>query len=460
MSLTSASAADLILLGVVALVLIVIAGLAVCVETAIGRMSRSRIEELPDTRSARRLLLMIDDRPRYVNALLFVSTLCTVTATVIVGWLATAILEQGEHWALGWVVVLAALLMTGVGYIALGVAPRTIGRQHAERVSLASSALTRAIAVVLSPVTRSLIAIGNAITPGRGYREGPFATQAELRELVDRAQADDLIEDDERQMIHSVFELSDTLAREIMVPRTEMVSVTRSSSIRSALRLSLRSGISRLPVTGDGPDDIVGVVFLKDMIRRTMDRPDSERDSPVEGVMRPAYFVPDTQYVDVLLREMQAARVHLAIIIDEYGGTSGILSIEDILEEIVGEITDEHDTQVPEVVTLSDGFRVSSRMHVDDAADLVGLDVNGEEEGVDTILGLLAKRLDSVPFPGASADIDGWRLIAEAGGGRRKRIATVRLIRREPDGSPPQEPSRGGRSPDSGTASKGSARGE
>ena len=436
MSLTSATTGDLILLGFLALIVIVIAGLAVCVETAISRLSRSRIEELPDTRSARRLLLMVDDRARYVNALLFVSTLCTVTATILVGWLATAILEQGEHWALGWVIVLAAVVMTGVSYIALGVAPRTIGRQHAERVSLASSAVTRAIAIVLSPVTRVLIAIGNAITPGRGYREGPFATQAELRELVDRAQADDLIEDDERQMIHSVFELSDTMAREIMVPRTEMVSVPRGMSIRSALRLSLKSGISRLPVTDNGPDNIVGVVFLKDMMRRTLDRPDSEREAPIESVTRPAIFVPDTQHVDVLLRQMQAARVHLAVIIDEYGGTAGIVSIEDILEEIVGEISDEHDTQIPEVASLADGFRVSSRMHVDDAADLIGLDVNGEAEGVDTILGLLAKRLDSVPFPGASTDIDGWRLIAEAGGGRRKRIATVRLLRLDAEGLP------------------------
>ena len=420
---------ELLAVGLIAAVLVVLAGLAVCVETAVGRISRSRMEEMPDTRSARRVMSMIEDRARYVNALLFVSSACAVTSTILVGWLAVRWLDGVEHWGVGWTLALAAVLMTGVSYVALGVAPRTLGRQHAERICLASSGVVRALAMVLSPVTKALIALGNALTPGRGYRDGPFATQAELRELVDQAQADDLIEDDERQMIHSVFELSDTLAREIMVPRTEMVSVARGTTLRVAVRLSLRSGISRLPVTGSGPDDIVGVVFLKDMMRRIHDRAEADRELPVDDVMRPAYFVPDSQHVDVLLREMQAHRVHLAIIVDEYGGTAGIVSIEDILEEIVGEITDEHDTQVLEVVTLEDGFRVSSRMHVDDVAELAGLDVAAEHEGVDTVLGLLAKRIDSVPFPGATAQIDGWRLIAEPGSGRRKRIETVRLVR-------------------------------
>ncbi len=268
--------------------------------------------------------------------------------------------------------------------------------------------------------------LGNAVTPGKGYREGPFASQAELRELVDLAGADDLIEDDERQMIHSVFELGDTFAREVMVPRTEMVFIERTKSLRQALSLGLRSGFSRIPVIGESADDVVGVVYLKDVVRRVFEYHEAETSERVESLMRDPYYVPDSKPVDALLRDMQSARVHLAIVIDEYGGTAGLVTIEDILEEIVGEISDEYDTAAPEVAPLDDGaYRVMARMHVDDLAELIGIEVDSEEEGVDTVLGLVAKRLGRVPIPGAFVDVDGWRLAAEQGAGRRNRIGSV-----------------------------------
>ncbi len=415
-----------------AILLVVLAGLLVSAETAIGRVSRSRIEELrrEKQKSADRLLIVLEDRARYVNVLLFLSTVATVGATVIVGYVCVDTLAIGHDWSYGTALLLAVGVMVVVSYVALGVAPRTLGRQHADHIAMSSAGLVRTMASVLGPITALLIVIGNALTPGKGYREGPFASQAELRELVDMAEADSVIEDDERQMIHSVFELGDTRAREVMVPRTEMVVVERQKSLRQALSLGLRSGFSRIPVIGEGADDIVGVVYLKDLVRRVFDDGQAEEDELVESLMRKTFFVPDSKPVDELLRDMQAARVHLAIVVDEYGGTAGLVTIEDVLEEIVGEIADEYDTEMPEVAELGDGgYRVSSRMHVEDVAELLGIKIDADEEGVDTVLGLLAKRLGRVPIPGAAIIEDGYVLTAESSGGRRNRINAIRVER-------------------------------
>jgi CBS domain containing-hemolysin-like protein len=325
-----------------------------------------------------------------------------------------------------WQLLAAALVMVVVNFVALGVAPRTLGVQHVDGIAIALAGPARILAALLNPITRLLILVGNAVTPGKGLREGPFATQAELRELVDLAEASDVIEDDERQMIHSVFELGDTIVRELMVPRTEMVFIESTKTLRQAVSLALRSGFSRIPVIGENIDDVVGVVYLKDLARRTFEHHEAENSEKVVSLMRPVFMVPDSKTADELLRDMQAARVHLAVVVDEYGGTSGIVTIEDIVEEIVGEIADEYDTEVPEVEALPHGaYRVHSRMHVEDFADLVGISIDGDAEGVDTIGGLLARRLGLVPIPGARITVQGWDLTAESAAGRRNRIGSV-----------------------------------
>jgi CBS domain containing-hemolysin-like protein len=409
-------------------VLVLLAGLLVSAETALQRVSQARVEEMQrdDVRGAGRLLVVLGDRARYINVLLFLSTLASVSATAVLTIVMLRLIATSE-----WLpAVVAILIMVVVSYVAIGVAPRTLGRQHADRIALRAARPVRFMARILGPLTTLLILLGNALTPGKGYREGPFETQLELRELVDLAEADSVIEDDERQMIQSVFELGETIAREVMVPRTEMIFIDRDRNLRQALSLGLRSGYSRIPVIGENHDDIVGVVYLKDVMNRVFDERDAEQAETVASLMRPAVFVPDTKQVDELLREMQAARVHLVIVVDEYGGTAGLVTIEDILEEIVGEIDDEHDTAAPEVTEISEGaFRVSSRMDVDDFAELVEIDVVGVDEGVETVLGLMAKRLGRVPIPGARVEVDGWRLVAEHGAGRRNRIATVLATR-------------------------------
>lgn len=410
--------------------LIGLAGLLISAETAINRVSRGRIDDLrrESGKRAEKLLVVLADRARYVNVLLFLSTSATVTATALITFASYDVLTVHGTWPVGGALAFAVVIMVVIAYVALGVAPRTLGRQHAERIALGAAGPARFLAVVLGPLATLLIHIGNALTPGKGFREGPFASQAELLELVDQAKADSLIEDDERQMIHSVFELGDTFVKEVMVPRTEVVFIERDKSLRQAMSLGLRSGFSRIPVIGENADDVVGIVYLKDMMRRTFEHRDAEHDELVESLMRPPYFVPDSKPVDSLLRDMQSARVHMAIAVDEYGGTAGLVTIEDALEEIVGEIADEYDTAAPEVAELPDGaFRVSARLHVEDFADLVGVEIDGEEEGVDTVLGLMAKRLGRVPIPGAVVEEFGWRLTAEQGGGRRHRIGTVLL---------------------------------
>jgi CBS domain containing-hemolysin-like protein len=224
-------------------------------------------------------------------------------------------------------------------------------------------------------------------------------------------------------MIHSVFELGDTVVREIMVPRTDMVVLDADKSLRSAMSLFLRSGFSRIPVVGEDSDDVRGLLYFKDVARRLNAAPEDAKRLATE-VTRPMHFVPESKPVDDLLREMQRDQTHFAIVVDEYGGTAGLVTIEDIIEEIVGEIADEHDREAPGVEQLEDGtLRVPASMDIDDLAEL--FDVTIDEEDVDTVGGLLTKAIGRVPIVGSSARIAGLELTAERMAGRRHRVASV-----------------------------------
>jgi CBS domain containing-hemolysin-like protein len=246
-------------------------------------------------------------------------------------------------------------------------------------------------------------------------------------------------------MIHSVFELGDTIAREVMVPRTDVVWIERGKTVRQALALALRSGFSRLPVIGENVDDVVGVVYLKDLVRRSQGLHDGQAGPRVEELMRPPTFVPESKPVDELLRDMQAQRIHIAIVVDEYGGFAGLVTIEDILEEIVGEIADEHDRfQRPPVEELSDGsMRVTALLPVQDLAEIFpGVEVP-EDDDVETVGGLLARALGRVPIEGSAAEVAGLRLVAESTGGRRNRIDSLLICRvPEPHDGEAAEPAR------------------
>jgi len=311
------------------------------------------------------------------------------------------------------------------------VSPRTLGRQNYTRVALVTAPFVVALRRVLGPVARVLIALGNAVTPGRGYRDGPFQSEAELRDLLDMAGESEVIEAGEREMIHSVFELGDTVVREVMVPRTDMVTIGQGKTLKQAMSLFLRSGFSRIPVVGEDSDDVLGLLYFKDVVRRAT--ADGETAAvTVDQVMRPMTFVPESKPVDDLMREMQRDQSHFAMVVDEYGGTAGLVTIEDILEEIVGEIADEYDREAPGVEQVDDvTTRVPATMGIDDLADLFAVAI--DEDEVDTVGGLLAKAVGRVPIPGSHADVAGLSLTAEKMAGRRHRIATVLVRRVDPE---------------------------
>jgi len=412
---------------VVAAVFVAVAAALACAEVGLSRVSRVRVEELAraDRRGAPRLQQVLADPPRSLNLLLLLRLVCELSAAGIV----TAYCLDRVDGSLA--VVLAVLVMTLISYIVIGVAPRTIGRQQAERVALLSAGPTLSLARLFGPLPRLLILLGNALTPGKGFREGPFASEAELRDLVEMAQERGVVEQSERDMIESVFELGDTIVRGVMVPRTDIVVIERGKTVRQAVNLLLRSGFSRVPVVGENTDDVVGVVYLKDLVRK--ERAEGGGQLKVEDAMREPVFVPESKPVDELLREMQASLGHIAVVVDEYGGTAGLVTIEDVLEEIVGEITDEYDREDPPVEELEDGsVRVTARLPVEDLEQRY--DVHLPHEDVDTVGGLLATLLGRVPIPGATVEVQGLVLLAESAKGRRNRIGTV-LVRRTEESS-------------------------
>ena len=409
----------------IALLLAMLAGLMAAAEAALSSLTRARAERLVEEGrpGALRVRRIAEDPPRYLNTALFIRTVCEISVIVLVALVVFGIFDA--TWER---VLITAGPMIVISYVLWGVAPRTLGQQHHDKVACAVAGPLVMLTTVLGPLPRLLILIGNALTPGKGFEEGPFSTEAELRELVDLAERSELIESGERQMIHSVFDLGDTIVREVMVPRTDMVYVEHYKTLRQAVSLALRSGFSRIPVIKDGLDDVIGVLYLKDVIKRVYDAPDSQTTERVESMMRKPSWCPDSKPVDQLLKEMQAKRVHLVVVVDEFGGTAGMVTIEDILEEIVGEITDEYDEENSDVSELADGrYRVSSRLSIDDLGDLFGLDL--DDEDVETVGGLMAKLLNKVPIAGSVVVYDGLELVAERATGRRNKIGSVIVSR-------------------------------
>ena len=410
----------------VAVACVVVAAVLAGVEEAIGRISVARAEELFEEgrQGAKRLLELAPECARSLNLLTLLRLLAETAAVALTTEWYLERLDKTPA-------VLAAVgTMTTIAFVFVGVAPRTLGRQHTERIALVSAGPVSALTALFGPLPRLLILVGNALTPGRGFREGPFASEAELRDLVERAQERGVFEQSEREMIESVFDLGDTIVREVMVPRTDIVVIERGKTVKQALNLMLRSGFSRVPVVGDNTDDVVGVAHLKDLVKK--ERSEGGASVRVEELARPVRFVPDSKPVDELLREMRSELGHMAVVVDEYGGTAGLVTLEDLVEEVVGEITDEHDREAPPIEALEDGsLRVTARLPVEDLEER--FDVELPHEDVDTVGGLMASLLGRVPIPGATVSVDGLELVAESAKGRRNRIGTV-LVRRTTEG--------------------------
>ncbi|WP_225754767.1 hemolysin family protein [Actinotalea sp. Marseille-Q4924] len=406
------------LLAVLAVAALVPAVLLSAGEAAVPRLGRSGMAELAvvESRHGRRVNRILADAHGAVAAAAWsrvgLEAVAVVALTLALAW-------SGLAW---WPTLLvAAGAAVVLGLLVVRYLPRSIARRHprgAVRVAagplLAARSLTR-------PVRR--LALGASPVPDRSAEE--------LRDMVDRFDESQSIEEEDRALVRSVLELGDTRVRSVMVPRTEMIVLPSGTTVRKALSLFLRSGYSRVPVVGESVDDLVGILYLKDLLRhRHMTGRDVD-DEPVEPLVRPPVFVPESKAVDDLLREMQSASSHIAMVVDEYGGVAGLVTIEDALEEIVGELTDEHDRSGPEVEDLGGGtYRVPSRLPVDELGELFDLELTDDE--VDTAGGLLAKALGKVPLADSSAAVSGLVITAERVQGRRRQVATL-LVRRAQD---------------------------
>jgi CBS domain containing-hemolysin-like protein len=413
----------------VIVLLVILAGYLAGVESAFNNMSRVLVDVLASKRGCELVRKVHSDLPRFLNVVLLVRKGAELLSTAL---LYKYFLDSNNPTT---ALLYSVGIMILVAYIFVGVGPRTLGKQHPGSWARSGALISYALSVFLGPITRLLIAIGNAITPGKGYKSGPFANEEELRDLVDQAHERGLVEEDEHEMIHSVFELGDTLVRELMVPRTEMVWIESDKTLRQALSLALRSGYSRIPVVGESIDQIIGIAYIKDLAKRSHDHHEAEQTEKVEQLMRPVVFVPEIKSAAELLKDMQRDQIHLAIVVDEYGGTAGLITIEDIIEEIVGEIADEFDDEDEQFNWLSeDKLRVQAKVHIEDVASEIEVELDPELiDGVDTIGGLMAKVLGRVPIPGSTFNLAGWKVTAERPIGRRRRISSMILERQVSD---------------------------
>ncbi|MBO3142681.1 HlyC/CorC family transporter [Dermatophilus congolensis] len=392
-------------------------------EMAFRRMSPSHVKALLDDErhGAEQLRRITEDSAAYLSVTSFCRTTLEMTAAVLATMGFATI--YGAAWQ---TYAYSILVMVVASFVIVGVSPATIGIQHAETISLWSAPWVVRLRRLLAPVSRLLIAFGNAVTPGKGYVDGPFESEAELRDLVDLAGESSIIAEGERSMLHSVIDLGDTVVREVMVPRTDMITIARTKNLSQAMSLFLRSGFSRVPVIGENSDDPLGLLYFKDVAGRI--HMDHEANwLPVTDLMRPVPFVPESKSADLLLQEMQRDQTHMALVVDEYGGTAGLVTIEDIIEEIVGEISDEHDPEERRVEDLGEGRkRIPAELPIDDLETLYDITLDPEEiDDVDTVGGLLGKALGRVPILGSSATIGGLELTADRMSGRKHRIDTL-----------------------------------
>jgi CBS domain containing-hemolysin-like protein len=394
-------------------------------ETAITKTGRARAYKLVEEgrRGAKSLQRIVENLPPYLGVVLLLTLLATVGGTTLAASLANSLTHRyGE--------IIATVAMTLVTFVFAEITPKTIAILRTDRVALRVAPLLLVLGRFLVPLTKVLIGLSNVITPGKGIPEGPFVTEEEIRAMADVASEDAQIEEEEKELIHSIFEFGDTIVREVMVPRPDMTVAPVKASVRDVLDLILRRGYSRIPVYGENFDDIVGVVYAKDLLRHLHA---GKGDVVLDKIMRQAFFVPETKRVSDLLREMQRRRIHIAIVLDEYGATAGLVTIEDLIEEIVGEIADEYDREEPELVPLEDGsYRVDGRMSVDDLGEL--LDVQLPDGEWDTVAGLMYGLLGSVPTQGEMVTFADLRFTAEHVQGRR--IAKILIEREAADGAP------------------------
>ena len=388
-------------------------------ESALLRFTRAAADDLVEEgrRGAARVRRLAEHRTRVLGALSVARVAVDMLAAVLITLAASGLVRA--WWQVLALALLANVILLGV---VVGFSPRTYGRRNPAATLLALGGLLTWVDVLAAP-QRRLVSRTRRPESAPTDAETREAVNEDLREMIDEIGETDTIEDEDREMMRSVVELGQTLVREVMVPRTDMVTIDAHKPASAAMRLFIRSGYSRVPVIGEDADDVRGILYLKDVLRRLAAHPEHEALA-VAGFARDAEYVPETKPADDLLREMQTGRFHMALAVDEYGGTAGLVTMEDLLEEVVGELTDEHDPELPEVVEVAPGtYRVPARLALDELGELFDLEI--DDDDVDTVGGLLTKAIGRVPLPGAAGDTQGVHLQAEEATGRRRQVSTI-----------------------------------
>lgn len=408
-----------------ALAFTALAALLTAAEAALAFLPRHEAEERIEEGRARWLGIVLATPVAHVRALRFWRIWFETASAVAVAVLMLSWLEN--IWLAG---LAATIVMALIGFLLVGVSPRQLGRRHSLAVAAWTAPLMAWLRRVLGPIPGWLVSIGSAATGTDPNQEDAIYSTDELREFVERASDSEDFEEAQAELLQSVFELGETLVRAVMVPRTDVIAIEAGSTLRQAMSLFLRSGCSRVPVYVENLDDVRGILYLKDVAARLHQAPDAGGE-PVESHVREPRFVPESKPVSELLKELQRESTHLAIVVDEYGGTAGLVTLEDLIEELVGEIADEYDEDDVESVEIEPGvFRIQARMSLDDLGELFDEDIDDDE--VDTAGGLLAKALGRVPIVGSTAEVEGIRLTADRLEGRRKRVSHLLAQRAEP----------------------------
>ncbi|HEV3475480.1 MAG TPA: hemolysin family protein [Actinomycetota bacterium] len=407
-------------LGIAAVgILILLAGVMAACEVAITRTSRVRAYHLQEEerRGAASLVKIAENPARYLNVILLLTLLMHLGGTTIATVVAVRLVGSlGE--------LVATLAMTVLLFVLAEVSPKTYVVQHTDRVALRLAPMIAAVGTVFGPLARGLIKVANVILPGKGLPEGPFVTEAEIKAMADVASEEEQIEEEEKELIHSIFEFGDTVVREVMTPLPDVAAVDVDASLDDMLDLVLKRGFSRIPVYKGKIEEIVGIVYAKDVLREIHAKRNGKR---LRDLARKAYFVPESKKVADLLKEMQREKVHMAVVVDEYGSVSGVVTLEDLLEEIVGEIADEYDREEPNVEPAGDGrFLVNARLPVDELNEILDVELPNEEW--DTVGGLMMGMLGRLPSQGEHVEFEGLKFTAQRVQGRRIAKVMVELV--------------------------------
>jgi CBS domain containing-hemolysin-like protein len=398
--------------------LVLFGSLLAVAETSISRMSRVRAMALREEgRRNAELLERIEENPaRYLNSIYLAVMLVQNGSAIMV-----AIIADRLYGSLG--ITLLSAGFTLLYFVIVEAMAKTFGILHSDRAALTLAPLVWFLGRALAWPTRALIGLANVLLPGKGLKQGPFVSEEDIRQMAEVGHEEGAIEEEEKEYIHAIFEFGDTVVREVMVPRPDMVMIDVNASLDDVLDLVIRHGYSRVPVYKDGPDEIVGVIYAKDVLRHLRNK---RTDRTLADIARKPYFVPESKKVSDLLKDMQREKFHLAIVVDEFGSVAGLVTLEDLLEEIVGEIADEYDREEPNVEPAgANRYRVNARLPVDELNELLEVDLPNTEW--DTVGGLMMGVLGRLPGQGEAVEVGNLRLVAERVQGRR--IAKVLVER-------------------------------